>query len=51
MNASNERGCDSKNSGKRITEFGVTVAKIWQKKFRDLFVISRRWLGVFWKYI
>jgi hypothetical protein len=51
MNASNERGCHSKNSGKRITEFGVTVQRYGKKKLRDLFVISRRWLGVFWKYI
>jgi hypothetical protein len=29
MNAWNERGSDSKNFGKRITEFEVTVAKIW----------------------
>jgi hypothetical protein len=28
MNAWNERGSDSKNFGERITEFGVTVAKI-----------------------
>jgi hypothetical protein len=28
MNAYNERGSDSKNSGERINEFGVTVAKI-----------------------
>jgi hypothetical protein len=29
MNAWNERGSDSKNFGERITEFGVTVEKIW----------------------
>jgi hypothetical protein len=28
MNAWNERGSDSENFGERITEFGVTVAKI-----------------------
>jgi hypothetical protein len=32
MNAQNERGSDSKSSGERITGFGVTVAKIWQKE-------------------
>jgi hypothetical protein len=32
MNAWNERGCDSENFGKRITEFEVTVAKIWRKE-------------------
>jgi hypothetical protein len=32
MNAWNERGSDSKNFDERITEFGVTVAKIWQKE-------------------
>jgi hypothetical protein len=29
MNAQKERGSDSENFGERITEFGVTVAKIW----------------------
>jgi hypothetical protein len=29
MNAWNERESDSENFGKRITEFEVTVAKIW----------------------
>jgi hypothetical protein len=28
MNAWNERGSDSENFGERITEFGVTVAKL-----------------------
>jgi hypothetical protein len=28
MNAQKERGSDSENFGERITEFGVTVAKI-----------------------
>jgi hypothetical protein len=32
MNAWNERGSDSDNFGERITEFEVTVAKIWQKE-------------------
>jgi hypothetical protein len=32
MNAQKERGSDSVNFGKRITEFGVTVAKIWRKE-------------------
>jgi hypothetical protein len=32
MNANNEKGSDSKNSGERITEFAVTVAKIWRKQ-------------------
>jgi hypothetical protein len=32
MNAWNERGSDSENFGERITEFGVTVAKIWRKE-------------------
>jgi hypothetical protein len=32
MNAWNDRGSDSKNFGERITEFGVMVAKIWQKE-------------------
>jgi hypothetical protein len=27
-----ERGSDSENFGERITEFGVTVAKIWRKE-------------------
>jgi hypothetical protein len=27
----------------RIAEIGVVVAKIWRKKFRDLFVISKKW--------
>jgi hypothetical protein len=29
MNAQKERGSDFENFGERITEFGVTVAKIW----------------------
>jgi hypothetical protein len=29
MNAWNERASDSENFGERITEFGVTVVKIW----------------------
>jgi hypothetical protein len=29
MNAWNGRGSDSENFGERITEFGVTVVKIW----------------------
>jgi hypothetical protein len=29
MNAQKERGSDSDNFDTRITEFGVTVAKIW----------------------
>jgi hypothetical protein len=29
MNAWNERGSDFENFGERITEFEVTVAKIW----------------------
>jgi hypothetical protein len=29
MNAQKERGGDSENFGERITEFGVTIAKIW----------------------
>jgi hypothetical protein len=29
MNVGNERGSDSENFGERITEFEVTVAKIW----------------------
>jgi hypothetical protein len=32
MNAYDERGSDSQNFGTRITGFGVTVAKIWQKE-------------------
>jgi hypothetical protein len=28
-----ERGSDSEYFGKRITEFGATVAKIWRKEF------------------
>jgi hypothetical protein len=32
MNAQKERGSDSKNFGERITEFRVTVIKIWQKE-------------------
>jgi hypothetical protein len=32
MNAQKERGSDSENFGERITEFGDTVAKIWQKE-------------------
>jgi hypothetical protein len=32
MNAWNEIGSDSVNFDERITEFGVTVAKIWQKE-------------------
>jgi hypothetical protein len=31
MNAQKERESDSENFGERITEFGVTVAKIWWK--------------------
>jgi hypothetical protein len=33
MNASNERGCDSKNFGVRITGIRVVVEKIWLKEF------------------
>jgi hypothetical protein len=29
MNAWNERGSDFENFGEKITEFEVTVAKIW----------------------
>jgi hypothetical protein len=32
MNAWNERESDSENFGERITEFEVTVAKIWRKE-------------------
>jgi hypothetical protein len=32
MNAWNERESDFENFGKRITEFEVTVVKIWQKE-------------------
>jgi hypothetical protein len=32
MNAQKERGSDSENSGERITEFAVAVAKIWRKE-------------------
>jgi hypothetical protein len=32
MNAQKEKESDSKNFGERITEFGVTVVKIWQKE-------------------
>jgi hypothetical protein len=32
MNAWNERGSDSENFGEGITEFEVTVAKIWRKE-------------------
>jgi hypothetical protein len=32
MNASDEKGSDSKNFGTRITGFGVTVAKIWRQE-------------------
>jgi hypothetical protein len=32
MNAQDERGSHSDNFGARITEIGVAVAKIWQKK-------------------
>jgi hypothetical protein len=32
INAQKERGSDSENFGERITEFGVTVAKIWHKE-------------------
>jgi hypothetical protein len=32
MNASNERRKDPENFGKGITEFGVTIAKIWRKE-------------------
>jgi hypothetical protein len=28
-----ERGSDSEHFGKRITEFGATVEKIWRKEF------------------
>jgi hypothetical protein len=34
MNAYDERGSDSENFGARITEIGVTVAKIWRKEFQ-----------------
>jgi hypothetical protein len=32
MNAQKESGSDSENFGQRITEFGVTVVKIWRKE-------------------
>jgi hypothetical protein len=32
MNAQKERGSDSENSGERITEYGVAVAKIRRKE-------------------
>jgi hypothetical protein len=32
MNACSERGSDFENFGKRITEFEVTVTKIWRKE-------------------
>jgi hypothetical protein len=50
MNAQKERGSDSEHFGERITEFGAKVAKIWRKEFRDLFVISEKWLGLIWNY-
>jgi hypothetical protein len=45
-----ERGSDSEHFGKRITEFGATVVKICEKNFRDLFLISEKWLGLIWNY-
>jgi hypothetical protein len=32
INVWNERVSNSENLGERITEFGVTVAKIWRNK-------------------
>jgi hypothetical protein len=36
MNALNERGCDSKSFGTRITGIRVMVEKIWLKEFQGL---------------
>jgi hypothetical protein len=38
MNAQKERGSDSENFGQRITEFGVTVAKIWRKEVIGIYL-------------
>jgi hypothetical protein len=32
MNAQKQIGSDSENFGERITEFGLTVTKIWRKE-------------------
>jgi hypothetical protein len=34
----NERGSDSENFGARITEIGVTDAKIWRKEVEGIFL-------------
>jgi hypothetical protein len=40
---------DSEKFGARIVKIEVAVAKIWQKEFWDLFVISGKWVGVYLK--
>jgi hypothetical protein len=46
MNASDERGSDSENFGARITEIGITVAKIWALEgFRGKMVFSKGFRG------
>jgi hypothetical protein len=51
MNASDERENDSENFGARITEIGVTVAKIWTlEDFRGKTVFSRGFWVFFLKF-
>jgi hypothetical protein len=38
---------DSKNFGARTAEIGVRLQRYGEKNFEDLFVISRKWLGVY----
>jgi hypothetical protein len=38
MNAWNERESDFENFGKRITEFDVTVVKIWRKEVIGIYL-------------
>jgi hypothetical protein len=54
MNAQDERGSYSENFGARITEIGVTVAKIWPKEFQgpicNFWNVARVNLELFFKF-
>jgi hypothetical protein len=47
INAWNERVKDSDNFGARMAKIGVVVEIYGKNNFENLFVISRKWLGVY----
>jgi hypothetical protein len=46
INAWKERWSDFEEFGARIAEIGVRLQRYGEKNFRDLFVISGKWLGL-----